>query len=312
MKMRIGVPDFVSNSYFPAVAAATLGAFEEQGLDIALELVSPLPDCIKALRDGTVHFVGASAHAPLLAFPEWKGARLLCAQSQGMYWLLVMRKDLAIAPGDIAALAGKRIAAVPFVGAALKQILLQAGLEPVRDNIEIMMPEAAAKPGTNFGVAAAQALKEGTIDGFFANGMGAETAVRNGTGSLVLDIRRGLGPKESFHYTMPAIATTDDLISEAPDVAAKVIRAVIKTQRALKADIKLATAVGKKLFPPLEAGLIAAVVERDLPYYEPMISEAFVDAMNRYSRAVGLLKGTCTYDEVVATQFRDEWDAGPK
>jgi len=307
MKMRIGVPDLVSNSYFPAVAAATLGAFKEQGLDISLELVSPLPDCMAALRSGAVHFVGASAHAPLLAFPEWKGASLLCAQSQGMYWFLVMRKDLAIARGDIAALAGKRIAAVPFVGAALKQILLHAGLDPVRDNIQIMMPEAAAKPGVNFGVAAAQALREGTIDGFFANGMGAEVAIHNGTGSLVLDIRRGLGPEESFHYTMPAIATTDDLISETPDVAAKVIRAIVKTQKALKADIKLATAVGAKLFPPLESELIAGVVGRDLPYYEPAISEAFVEAMSRYSRAVGLLKGSPSYDDVVAVRFRDEW-----
>src|SRR6187549_2814309 len=115
MAMRIAVPDLVSNSYFPAIAAATLGFFEQQGLDISLELISPLPDCINALRDGTVDFVGASAHAPLLSFPEWQGAKLLCAQSQGTYWLLVMRKDLGIARGDIAALKGRRIAAVPFV-----------------------------------------------------------------------------------------------------------------------------------------------------------------------------------------------------
>src|SRR5258706_8821636 len=120
MRMRLAVPDLVSNSYFPAVAAVTLGAFAEQGLDIALELVSPLPDCIEALRNGSVHFVGASAHAPLLSFPEWKGAKLLCAQSQGTYWLLVMRRELAIAPGDIASLMGRRIAAVPLLGGAVK------------------------------------------------------------------------------------------------------------------------------------------------------------------------------------------------
>src|ERR1041384_6188969 len=152
MTMRIAVPDLVSNSYFPAVAAVTLGAFAKQGLDISLELISPLPNCIRALRDGAIHFVGASAHAPLLSFPEWQGARLLCAQSQGTYWLLVMRKELDIAPGDIAALKGKRIAAVPFVGAALKRILQACALDPMRDGIEIMMPIATSEPGTNFGV----------------------------------------------------------------------------------------------------------------------------------------------------------------
>ncbi len=305
--MRIAVPDLVSNSYFPAVAAATLGAFKEEGLDISLELISPLTDCIKALREGTVDFVGVSAHAPLLAYSGWPGAKLPRAQTQGTYWLLVMRKDLAIARGDIAALKGTRIAAVSFVGAALKRLLIAANIDPARENIEIMMPEAASTPGVNFGVAAAQALQNGTIDGFFANGIGAEVAVLKGIGSVVLDVRRGDGPKECFHYTMPSIATTDRLIFEAPDVAAGVIRAVIKTQLALKHDIGLATTVGRKLFPSHEAELIARVVERDLPYYEPSISGAFVMAMNQYSRDIGLLKGYPSYEKIVATQFRDLW-----
>ena len=31
--MRIGVPDLVSNSYFPAIAAVDLGALRAEGLD---------------------------------------------------------------------------------------------------------------------------------------------------------------------------------------------------------------------------------------------------------------------------------------
>ena len=74
--MRIAVPDLVSNSYFPAIAAAQLGLFKEQGLDLTLELVSPLDQCVTALKDGYVTFIAASAHAPLLAFPQWEGAKL--------------------------------------------------------------------------------------------------------------------------------------------------------------------------------------------------------------------------------------------
>jgi ABC-type nitrate/sulfonate/bicarbonate transport system substrate-binding protein len=307
--MRIAVPDLVSNSYFPAVAATALGAFAAEGLDMELELVSPLPDCMKALREGGVDFVGASAHAPLLAFPEWRGAKLLCAQSQGTYWFLVMRKDLKIARGELSKLKGKRIAAVPFVGAALKQLLLAANVDPVRDAIEITMPEAAMKPGVNFGVFAAQGLRDGSIDGFFANGVGAEVVLRDGIGSLVLDVRRGDGPRECFHYTMPSIATTDATIAERPDATASVVRAVIKTQAALKRDVGLGTLVGRTLFPPREAELIADVVARDLPFYDPRISESFVSSMNQYTRAVGLLQGDPTYDDIVATQFSALWGA---
>ena len=42
--MRVAVPDLVSNSYFPVVAAVTLGVCKQEGLDISLELVAPLTD----------------------------------------------------------------------------------------------------------------------------------------------------------------------------------------------------------------------------------------------------------------------------
>ncbi len=72
----------------------------------------------------------------------------------------------------------------------------------------------------NFGVTAAKALQEQQIDGFWANGMGAEVAVRSGAGTIVLDIRRGDGPKPCFNYTMASVAATDRLIEREPDIAA--------------------------------------------------------------------------------------------
>ena len=92
--MKLAVPDIISNSYFPAVAAVELGFFSEEGLDVALELIFPVDKAYAALRDGAVDFVGGSAHSALAAFPEWQGAKLLCAQAQGMYWFLVMHADL--------------------------------------------------------------------------------------------------------------------------------------------------------------------------------------------------------------------------
>jgi NitT/TauT family transport system substrate-binding protein len=53
--------------------------------------------------------------------------------------------------------------------------------------------------------------------------------------------------------------------------------------------------------------MIADVVERDLPYYDPVISEEAVAGMSRFARAVGLMQGSVSYEQVVATQFRDLW-----
>ena len=87
------------------------------------------------------------------------------------------------------------------------------------------------------------------------------------------------------------------------------VRAVVKTQQALKRDPSLATRVGKALFPPAEAALIADVIARDLPYYDPAISEAAVDGLNRFAQASGLARRSVPYNQVVALEFRHLWTA---
>src|SRR5436853_7484500 len=138
--------------------------------------------------------------------------------------------------------------------------------------------------------------------------MGTEVAVRRGVGAVVLDVRRGDGPKPCFNYTMATIATTDRLIQRSPETAAGAVRAIVKTQAALKENVARATEVGRKLFPPEEAELIAELIRRDLPYYDASISPTFVAGMNQFSRDVGILAGDIPYENIVATQFAQLWN----
>lgn len=305
--MRLAIPDLISNSYFPALAAAELGFFAKEGLDVSAELIFPVDRCYEALRDGEIDFVGGAAHGALAAFPNWRGVKLLGALAQGMYWFLVMRADLGIARGDLGALKGKRIGAAPWVEMGLRGLLAAAGLDPAQNDIRIGPVPGATGSSVNFGLTAAQALENGAIDGFWANGMATELAVTRGVGTIVLDVRRGDGPAGCFDYTMPVLAATDRLIERSPEVAAAALGALVATQHALKADVSRAAEVGNKRFPPREAGLIAGIVERDLPYYDAAISEHSVAAINRFAQRIGALDGDVAYREVVATQFRDLW-----
>ncbi len=298
--MKLAVPDMISNSYFPAIAAIELGFFKEEGLDVELELIFPVDKAYAALRDGSVDFVGGSAHSALAAFPQWQGVRLLCAQAQGMYWFLVMRADLGAKRGDVEVAKGRRIGAAPWVDMGLRRLLIAAGLDLDRDGVQIAPVPGAMGAGINFGVTAAKALEDGKIDGFWANGMGAEVAVRRGIGTVVLDVRRGDGPKECFNYTMASIATTEQLIERSPATAAAAVRAIEKTHAALKQDVTLATGIGRKLFPSFEAELIAELIRRDLPYYDTTISRDFVSGMNGFARDLGILKGEVPYEQIVA------------
>ena len=307
--MKLAVPDMISNSYFPAIAAIELGCFKQEGLDVSLELIYPVDKCYVALRDGTVDFVGGSAHSALAAFPRWQGAKLLCAQAQGMYWFLVMHKDFGGRRGDLGVVKGRSIGAAPWVEMGLRRLLIEAGIDLARDQVKIAPVPGAQGAGVNFGVTAAKALEERKIDGFWANGMGAEVAVRRGVGTMVLDVRRGDGPKPCFNYTMASIATTDRLIERSAQTAAAAVRAMVKAQAALKEDVARATEIGRKLFPPSEAELIAELIRRDLPYYDPSISRDFVAGMNQFSRDVGILAGEVPYEGVVASQFSHLWKA---
>jgi NitT/TauT family transport system substrate-binding protein len=308
--MKLAIPDLISNSYFPALAAAELGCFAREGLDVSAELIFPVDRAYQALRDGAVDFVGGAAHGALAAFTEWRGVKLLGALAQGMYWFLVMRAELGVARGDLAALKGRRIGAAPWVEMGLRGLLTAAGLDPHRNDIRIGPVPGASGASVNFGLTAAEALANGAIDGFWANGMATELAVTSGVGTIVLDVRRGDGPPGCFDYTMPVLATTDSLIKREPEVAAGAVRALVAAQSALKADVSRATDVGEKRFPPREAGLIAEIVQRDLPFYDAAISEKAVAAINRFARSMSVLDDDVPYADIVATQFGHLWHSG--
>ena len=305
MKMRIACLDLVSNSFFPVLAAEELGFYKAEGLDAHVELVTG-PRVFEALRDGSLDAVAGTAHEVLMSFPRWEGAKLVVAFAQGTPWLLVVRANLPAKRGDLHALKGLRLTAAPGPGLALRRLLIVAGLDPERD-VQIMPVPGAERPDISFGVFAARALEEGQIDGFWANAMGGEVSIRRGVGKIHLDVRRGDGPPEARHFTFAALATTEELIARDPECVAAAVRAIVKTQQALRADPTRATEVGKRRFPPDAAELIATLVERDLPFYDPAISEEAVVGLNRFAQSVGLLSGPVPYEQVVSVRFRDLW-----
>lgn len=292
--MKVAIPDLISPSYFPLIAAVELGF-----LDAKLELLYPVTKTYEELREGRLDFVGGASHAALYAFKDWKGGKLLCALAQHMYWFLVLRKDLNPKRDDLKSVKGLRIGAAPGPVDGLKQLLKRAGVDPARD-VQIGPVPGVVEKTASFGLMAAKALEEGKLDGFWANGMGAEVAVRNQIGTVVLDARREAS-EEAKGYTFAALVTTDRMIREKPESVRAAIHAVKAAQKALKQDPARATVVGNRLFPPTEASLIAELIRRDAPFYDPAISEQAVDSMNRFARDLGLLSKTVRYEEVVWT-----------
>ena len=290
--MRVAIPDLISPSYFPLIAAVELGFLKAD-----LELLYPVTRTYEELREGRLDFVGGASHAALYAFKDWNGGRLLCALAQHMYWFLVVRADLKARPGDLSVVRNLRIGAAPGPVDGLRRLLQASGIDPAKD-LQIGPVPGVVEKTASFGLMAAKALEEGKLDGFWANGMGAEVAVRKGIGSVVLDARREAA-EEAKGYTFPALVATEKTTRERPEVARSAIKAVMAAQNALKEKPERATEVGRKLFPSTEASLIAELIRRDAPFYDPTISKKSVDAMNRFARDIGLLSKPVSYEDVV-------------
>ncbi len=303
--MRLAVPDLVSNSYFPAIAAAELGCFRDEGLDVELELLFPVTDAAVALRNGDIDLLAGCAHAPLYADADWGDMRLLGALARNMYWFLVVRNDLEVTRESLAKLHDVRIGAAPGPDVGLRLLLEAEGINLDAACIAIAPVPGAKAASVSFGVTAAQALQEGRIEAFWANGMGTEVAVRNGVGRVLVDARRDGG--DAALFTFPALMAAGRTVREQPDATAAAVRGIMRAQRELRRNTELATEVGRALFPEMEASLIAGLIERDLDFYDPAISPEAVDGLVAFARASGLTDRELSYDQVVAGPVRDLW-----
>jgi ABC-type nitrate/sulfonate/bicarbonate transport system substrate-binding protein len=304
--MRIAAVDLVSNTCFPALAAEELGFYRAEGLDAHIELV-PMLGATKALRQGTADaMIAGSVHDLLTEFPGWQGVKLVVALSRGTPWLLVVRADLAAKRGELGAVKGLRLTAAEGPDLALRRMLVDANIDPDKDLQIVELPGAKARD-VSFGVFAARALEAGQVDGFWANAMGSATAVSRGVGKILVDVRRGDDPAEVRHFTFAGLATTETQIERDEDSVAAAVRAIVKTQKALRADPTLAAEVGRRKFPREAAELITSIVKSDLPFYDPVIDKEAVAGLNRFAQSIGHLTAPVPYEQVVAVRFRDLW-----
>ena len=225
--------------------------------------------------------------------------KLLAAQAQGMYWFLVMRSDLEGDRDDVSVVRGRRIGAAPWVDLGLKQLVIDAGVD--LGEVDIAPVPGAVGAGTNFGLTAARALADGKIDGFWANGMGAEVALRSGAGTrgagraAAATVRRAASTIRS-----PRLAATEAFVRRDPGRAAAVVRALRRRTGCSPRIPSARPTIGERIFPAEQAALIAELVRRDVPYLRRRDHGARDQRDEPVRRARGLLEGDPPYEQIVA------------
>ncbi len=306
--MRLAVPDLISPSYFPAIAAIQLGLVTQEGIDLDLELVFPVTRAADLLREGQLDFLVGAAHMALSSGQD-SPIQLLAAVSKRTYWFLVVRPDLVSPKRSLLDLRSVRIGAAPGPDLALRQLLLESGIDTADADITIGPVPAADNNSVSFGVTAARALADGTIDAFWANGMGAEVAVRDEVGVVLLDARRHVGVPDVGGFTFPALMATTEAIHRSPDAAAAVVRALVRAQNLLRCEPERAAEAAQPLFPPRERDLIAELVRRDAPFYDPRINPEEISRLSDFSARSGWAHDRRAYDELVCLDMCALWSS---
>ena len=161
----------------------------------------------------------------------------------------------------------------------------------------------AVGPNVSFGLSAAKALEDGKLDGFWANGMGCEVALRRGVGKMVLDIRRGDGPPSARHYTFSALIATENRIQEEPDFRAGCDSGADESATRLKRGRNSGYRRSVKNVSTCRSEIDRRARAPRSSLLQPAIPEEKVESMNRFAQQIGLLSHPVGYDRVVATQL---------
>ena len=198
----VAVPDLVSNSYFPAIAAIELGFFSQgrarcRRTSSFSRTTRPMRRCATA---GSI-LSPAPAHAASCALSRsWQGCKLLAALAQGMYWLLVLRIGPRCNAGRCRRRQGPhRSARRRMVDQGLKQPLDRRGPRSrARRRAHRRRSRRPARPACRSAWPQRKRSRTASSTASGRTPWARRTPSAAASARSILDVRRGLGPGGGF------------------------------------------------------------------------------------------------------------------
>jgi len=249
--VKIGTtPSFI---FLPIYAAEQLGYFKAEGITAQFVDFEGGAEVTTAMVGGSIDTGGTMVERPLILAEKGFGAKHLLALENRNPLHLVLRKDHPAK--EVKDLKGSKLGmtrAGSGTDLSLRALLKDAGLEPDKDVAIIAVG----------GVSSANAaLKAGHVDGF----MGGEPAGAIAVHQLKLaryfvDPRLGQGPKFLQFMTFSTLQASDKWLAANPQLAERLVRAVVKTLKRMREDPESAVAVGQKIFPTMDPAIIRSII----------------------------------------------------
>jgi len=297
--VKIGTtPSFI---FLPLYAAEQLGYFKAEGITAQFVDFEGGAEVTTAMVGGSIDTGGTMSERPLILAEKGFGAKNLLALENRNPLHVVIRKDSPAK--DVKDLKGTKLGmtrAGSGTDLSLRALLKDAGLEPDKDVAIIAIGGVSS---------ATAALKAGQVDGYMGGEPAGAIAVQQlKLARYFIDPRLGQGPKFLQFMTFPTLQASDKWLSANPQLAERVVRALVKTLKRRREDPEAAVTVGQKLFPTMDVTVIRSIVAIEKNTYSPVITEEAMRLCNQFQKQVGSVKTEIPYDKVVATQFKHLWD----
>ncbi len=277
--------------YAPFYAAHAIGAYEAQGLEVALSPSPGMGRAEAALIDGAVDVLWAGPMRVMKHHDDHPGSPLACFAE------IVCRDPFSILgrepnPGfRLADLAPMRLASVnevPTPWLCLQQDLRQAGIDPA--GLDRVADRGMAEN--------LEALRQGRVDAaqFF------EPFVEQALATGAAHLWHAASARGRTTYT--AFVATRDRLARDPEPLLRMVRAIYRTQQWIAANpaAELAAAIAS-FFPALDRGVLTGALARYQAQRvwggDPVLPEDGFERLRRALLSGGFIRRPVAYEDCV-------------
>jgi ABC-type nitrate/sulfonate/bicarbonate transport system substrate-binding protein len=121
----------------------------------------------------------------------------------------------------------------------------------------------------------------------------------------VLDIRKGEGPRMLRDYAYNSMVAREDYLAAHPDVARRMVEAVVDTQRFLQdpKNFEETVKIAEKYFEGIDPRLLRQILQDGIKAYQPVITRQAVANIGEMLAGAGLIKRPLVFEDIVDTRF---------
>jgi NitT/TauT family transport system substrate-binding protein len=288
----------------PEYVAHDKGFYKAHGLDVTLLPITSGPASTQALLTGAAQISFNNPDAVLQANDKGQSLKIVGGEIKSAITTILARKAWPLPhagsyPAVMADLKGAKIG-VTVRGSSqeiwLRRMLTDGGLNPDKDVTFVAVGIVAT---------ALPALQSGQIDVWSGFEPGTTIALSQlKIANVVVDMRKGDGPKELVNYSSEAFVATDKYIKENGDALKRFMAAIADTE-AWMVDAsnrtELEGLVAKNV--KIDAALIPQLLDDNLGTFGVAVPRENIENAITINKQAHMITGSPTYDSVVATEF---------